>query len=115
MSGKNEPPERNTDMARNHWTILGEMDPELNDLITAWRTTLVNDEKLERKYRELINVAMAALLKQGDVALAHAKLAHQYGATKEEILGSVEQMLTMGGFPSFRCAMLALDEFFQTI
>ena len=102
-------------MARNHWTILGEMDPELNDKITAWRTSLVNDDKLERKYRELINASMAAILKQGDVVLAHAKLAYQYGATKDEILGAMEQMLTMGGFPSFRCAMLALDEFFQTI
>lgn len=52
-------------MARNHWTILGELDPELNDKITAWRTQLVNDNaKLERKYRELINVAMACILKQ---------------------------------------------------
>ena len=94
-------------MARNHWTILGELDPELNDKITAWRTQLVNDNtKLERKYRELINVAMACILKQEPVILAHAKLAYQ-------ILGTVEQVLTMGGFPSFRMAMLTLDEFFH--
>ena len=101
-------------MARNHWTILGELDPELNDKITAWRTQLVNDNtKLERKYRELINVAMACILKQEPVILAHAKLAYQNGATKDEILGTVEQVLTMGGFPSFRMAMLTLDEFFH--
>lgn len=100
-------------MARNHWTILGELDPELNDKITEWRTHLVNDnEKLDRKYRELINVAMACILKQDAVILVHAKLAYQNGATKDEILATVEQTLTMGGFPSFRCAMLALDEFF---
>lgn len=101
-------------MARNHWTILEELDPELNKKITEWRTHLVNDnEKLERKYRELINVAMAAILKQEPVILAHAKLAYQNGATKAEILAAVEQVLTMGGFPSFRCAMLTLDEFFH--
>ena len=101
-------------MARNHWTILGELDPELNDKISAWRTQLVNDnEKLQRKYRELINVAMACILKQEPVILAHAKLAYQNGATKAEILATVEQVLTMGGFPSFRCAMLTLDEFFH--
>ena len=103
-------------MARNHWTILGELDPELNDKITAWRTQLVNDNtKLERKYRELINVAMACILKQEPVILAHAKLAYQNGATKDEILGTVEQVLTMGGFPSFRMAMLTLDEFFHKV
>lgn len=103
-------------MARNHWTILGELDPELNDKITVWRTALVNDnEKLERKYRELVNVAMASILKQDEVILAHAKLAYQNGASKEEILATVEQVLTMGGFPSFRCAMLALDDFFKEI
>lgn len=100
-------------MARNHWTILKELDPELNEEIKIWRTHLVNDPKLERKYRELINVAMATVLKQSEVLKAHANLAYQYGATKEEILGAVEQTLTMGGFPSFRCAMLALDDFFQ--
>ena len=78
-------------MARNHWTILGELDPELNDKITAWRTQLVNDNtKLERKYRELINVAMACILKQEPVILAHAKLAYQNGATKDEILAYIE-------------------------
>lgn len=100
-------------MARNHWTILSELDPELNEEIKTWRTHLVNDPKLERKYRELINLAMATILKQPEVLKAHAKLAYQFGATKEEILGAVEQTLTMGGFPSFRCAMLTLDEFFK--
>lgn len=100
-------------MARNHWTILGELDPEYNEKITAWRTDLVNKTNLERKYRELINVAMASILREREVILAHAKLAKQYGATKEEILGAVEQVMTMGGFPSFRAAMLSLDEFFK--
>lgn len=99
---------------RNHWTILEELDPELNSRITEWRTYLVNDNaSLERKYRELINVAMACILKQEPVILAHAGLALQFGATKREILATVEQVLTMGGFPSFRMAMLTLDEFFH--
>ncbi len=99
---------------RNHWTILGELDPVLNEKIKDWRTYLVNDEEsLPRKYRELINVAMATILRAEPVILAHAKLAYQYGATKKEILAAVEQTLTMGGFPAFRSAMLTLDEFFQ--
>lgn len=53
---------------------------------------------------------MACILKQEPVILAHAKLALENGATKAEVLGTVEQVLTMGGFPSFRCAMLTLDE-----
>lgn len=96
---------------RNHWTILGELDPELNNRITEYRTYLINDDMLPRKYRELINVAMASVLKQGPVILAHAQMAYQCGATKKEILGAVEQTLTMGGFPAFRMAMLTLDEF----
>ena len=70
-------------MARNHWTILGELDPELNDKIASWRTHLVNDnDKLERKYRELVNVAMACILKQEPVIPAHAKLALENGGNK---------------------------------
>lgn len=100
-------------MTRNHWTILGELDSEYNEKITAWRTDLVEKDNLERKYRELVNVAMASILREREVILAHAKLAKQYGATKDEILGTVEQVMTMGGFPSFRAAMLTLDEFFE--
>lgn len=100
-------------MARNHWTILGELDPEYNELITKWRTELVAKQNLDRKTRELINVAMAAILREREVILAHAQLAKQYGATRDEILGTVEQVMTMGGFPSFRAAMLTLDEFFE--
>ena len=97
---------------RNHWKILGELDPALNDRITEWRTCLVNDdEALPRKYRELINVAMASVLRAEPVILAHAKLAYEYGATKREILAAAEQALTMGGFPAFRSAMLTLDKF----
>lgn len=99
--------------ARNHWTILGELDPEYNDKITAWRTSLVENPALERKYRELINVAMASVLREREVVLAHAQLAKKFGATKDEILQAVEQAMTMGGFPAFRAAMLALDTFFQ--
>lgn len=101
---------------RNHWTILEEMDPELSKRVTEYRTFLVGqNELLDRKYRELINLSMAAIRLQPEVVLAHAKLASQHGASKGEILGACTQVLTMGGFPSFRCAMLALDEFFQTI
>ena len=88
-------------MARNHWTILGELDPELNEEIKIWRNHLVNDPKLERKYRELINVAMATILKQSEVLKAHAKLAYQYGATKEEILGRCGTNPDHGRFPFF--------------
>lgn len=101
-------------MARNHWTILGELDPVMNDKIAQWRTHLVNDTKIDRKTRELVNVAMASIRCEPQVILAHANLARQHGATNDEVLGTLEQVLTMGGFPSFRCAMLALDEFFQS-
>lgn len=103
-------------MNRNHWTILDELDPELNGRITAWRTHLVaQDQMLPRKYRELINVAMASIHREPEVILAHAKLAVQHGAMREELLATVEQVMTMGGFPSFRCAMLALDSYFQSL
>ena len=103
-------------MARNHWTILGEIDPALNDKITAWRTHLLADEEtLPRKYRELINVAMGCLTRIEPIILAHAKLAHQHGATKREIVAAVAQALTMGGNPAFRAGMLALDAFLQEI
>ena len=40
-------------MARNHWTILGELDPEYNEKITAWRTELVNKTNLAVSYTHL--------------------------------------------------------------
>ena len=98
---------------RNHWTILEELDPELNGKISIYRRHLLEDDTtLPRKCRELINVAMACLLREEAIILAHAELAYANGATKREILGAVEQAFTMGGNPAFRAGMLTLDHFF---
>lgn len=99
-------------MGKNHWNHIEKMDPGYKERFRGWHMELLADEKLERKTRELINVAMACILREPEVILAHANEAKAHGATKEEILGTVEQVMTMGGIPSFRCAMLALDDFF---
>lgn len=99
-------------MERNHWSAIEEMDPEYKRTFQVWHRGLLEKEHPQRKYRELINVAMACILREEDVILAHAQQAKRCGATKAEILGTVEQVMTMGGIPAFRTAMLVLDPFF---
>jgi len=101
------------DMARNHWSTVEELDPAYKERFRAWHMGLLDSGGLERKYRELINLAMACILREREVILAHAQEAKRYGAAKLEILGAVEQVMTMGGIPCFRAGMLALDEFFR--
>ena len=97
---------------RNHWVVLGELDPELNERIKEGREyMLTDDDTLPRKTRELINVAMACVIRFEPAVLAHAKLARQYGASNKEILGAVEQAYTMGGNPAMRTGLVLLDEF----
>lgn len=96
---------------RNHWEILKEIDPALEEKISSWRLHLLSDdEKLARKYRELINFTMACMNRDAFAAKAHGELAYKFGATKNEIIGTIEQIMTMGGFPSIRIGLQAMDE-----
>ena len=85
-----------------HWEILMTQDYELNEKIQAWRSHINNSDDLERKYKELLMVAMSCVIRFTDGIEIHSKAALDYGATKKELLSAREQSFFVGGIPGFR-------------
>ena len=78
---------------------------------------LYSDEHiLDAKTREIATVAALTVLGYAIPQLKlHVKCAIHCGATKEEILEIITQMLAYSGFPSATNALIAADEVFQEL
>jgi len=90
----------------SHWEILNTMDAQLNAKMTAWREHINRSPLLERKYKELIMVSMACVLRFTVGIEIHGQYALDFGATKGELLAAVEQSFFMGGIPALREGLL---------
>ncbi len=95
-----------------HWQVLASQDPELNDKVQAWKDHIEAGQGLERKYKELLMVAMACVAHFDSGLRAHAKKALAFGATKAELFATIEQTFFIGGVPAFREGALVFKEMF---
>jgi alkylhydroperoxidase/carboxymuconolactone decarboxylase family protein YurZ len=75
---------------------LHDVFPQLHAAQNAWLAQIDSLEAPDRKTHELIRMAVTVGLRNGEGVRRHARLAHEVGATWDEILGSV--MLTVPGF-----------------
>ena len=74
---------------------LHEVFPALHDAQSTWMSAIESLKAPDRKTHELVRMVVTVMLRQGEGVRRHAQLAHEVGATWEEILGSI--MLTTPG------------------
>ena len=74
---------------------LHEVFPQLHAAQNAWMAQVDSLEAPDRKTHELIRMVVTVSLRNPAGVQRHAQLAHEVGATWEEILGSI--MLTVPG------------------
>jgi alkylhydroperoxidase/carboxymuconolactone decarboxylase family protein YurZ len=74
---------------------LHEVFPQLHAAQNAWMSQLDSLHAPDRKTHELIRMVVTVSLRNPAGVRRHAQLAHEVGATWEEILGSI--MLTTAG------------------
>ena len=74
---------------------LHEVFPQLHAAQNAWLSQLDSISAPDRKTHELIRMVVTVMHRNPDGVRRHAQLAHEVGATWDEILGSI--MLTMPG------------------
>ena len=74
---------------------LDEVFPQLHAAQNAWLAQLDSLDAPDRKTHELIRMVVTVGLRNPAGVERHARLAHEVGATWEEILGSI--MLTVPG------------------
>jgi alkylhydroperoxidase/carboxymuconolactone decarboxylase family protein YurZ len=74
---------------------LHEVFPQLHGAQNAWLAQIDSLQAPDRKTHELIRMVVTVSLRNAEGVKRHARLAHEVGATWEEILGSI--MLTTPG------------------
>lgn len=99
-----------------HWDLMDEITPELRTKFSAFSTAINAGEVIPKKYRELLILGMACVLRSSPAVKTHAANAVKtYGATKEEIFCVLATAITIGGVPAYREACADLEEFLSTI
>jgi pyruvate dehydrogenase E2 component (dihydrolipoamide acetyltransferase) len=94
---------------------LGEDCPELMGAFVKMDQAAYVEGELERKYKELIGLAVALYARCEYCMTLHVKQALSEGATREEILEAASVAVAFGGSPAMAylatTVMSALEEF----
>ncbi|HOT08067.1 MAG TPA: carboxymuconolactone decarboxylase family protein [Methanotrichaceae archaeon] len=92
-----------------------EAKPELVEMIERMDRVLLEDGALDRKTKRLIALACVATRMCEDCIYPQAKVAMNYGATKEEILEALEVCMITGGVPTFSVAKKGIARLFREL
>lgn len=94
---------------------VGEEAPELNAAFIQMDQAAYVEGELERKYKEMIGLAIALFTRCEYCMTLHTKQALENGASREEILEACGVAVAFGGSPSMSylstTVMNALNEF----
>ncbi|QLH75613.1 MAG: carboxymuconolactone decarboxylase family protein [Methanomassiliicoccales archaeon] len=87
--------------------------PELASLIHDMDRVIVEDGALDRKTKRLIALACVAVRMCEDCIYPQAKVAKNYGATREEIIEALNIAVLTGGVPTWSTAKRGIAELFE--
>jgi alkylhydroperoxidase/carboxymuconolactone decarboxylase family protein YurZ len=76
--------------------MLHDVFPAVHDAQSAWMSSIDSLQAPDRKTHELIRLACTVILRNGPGVARHAKFAAEFGASWDEIVGSI--VLTQPGF-----------------
>jgi AhpD family alkylhydroperoxidase len=91
---------------------IREHNPELAVIIKELDRVLVEDGALDRKTKRLIALACVANRMCEDCIYPQARVAANYGATKEEIVEAMHVAVVTGGVPVWSVAKRGLSQVF---
>ncbi len=91
---------------------IREHNPELAVVIKELDRVLVEDGALDRKTKRLIALACVATRMCEDCVYPQARVAANYGATKEEIVEAMHIAVVVGGVPTWSVAKRGLSQIF---
>ena len=91
------------------WAYLAEKDLEFLEAYNQlYQKGLADGKALSAKTREFIAIALLAYRGLGDGVYEHAKRALRLGATKQELLETIETSMIPGGAPTLSVGLRAL-------
>jgi AhpD family alkylhydroperoxidase len=87
--------------------------PELAALIHDMDRVMVVDGALDRKTKRLIALACVAVRMCDDCIYPQAKVAKNYGATRDEIIEALNVAVLTGGVPTWSTAKYGITQLFE--
>lgn len=91
---------------------IHELDPGFIDLLHDMDRVMVTDAALDRKTKRLMALSCVAVRMCEDCIYPQAKVAKNYGATKEEILEAIHVAVLIGGVPCWSVAKKGIIRLF---
>lgn len=92
---------------------IKEHHPELAVLIRDMDKIMVKDGALDKKTKRLIALACVAVRMCEDCIYPQAKVAKNYGASKEEIIEALNVAVLTGGVPTWSTAKKGISKLFD--
>ncbi|MEA4977687.1 MAG: carboxymuconolactone decarboxylase family protein [Methanomassiliicoccaceae archaeon] len=92
---------------------IKDLDPEMIKLIHEMDKIILEDGALDKKTKRLIALACICIRSCEDCVYPQAKVAKNYGATREEILEAVNVAVLTGGVPSWSIAKRGIAQLFE--
>lgn len=94
---------------------IREHNPDLAVAIKELDQVLMEDGALDRKTKRLIALACVSVRMCEDCVYPQARVAVNYGATKEEIVEAMHVAVVVGGVPTWSVAKKGLTQVFNEI
>ena len=91
---------------------INELDPSFIDTLHTMDRVMVEDGALDRKTKRLMALSCVAVRMCEDCVYAQARVAKNYGATKEEILEAIKVAVLIGGVPCWSIAKKGISKLF---
>lgn len=91
---------------------INELDPSFIDTLHTMDRVMVEDGALDRKTKRLMALSCVAVRMCEDCVYAQARVAKNYGATKEEILEAIKVAVLIGGVPCWSVAKRGIMKLF---
>jgi 4-carboxymuconolactone decarboxylase len=91
---------------------IREHHPDLAVLIREMDKVMVEDGALDKKTKRLIALACVAVRMCEDCIYPQARVAKNYGATKEEIIEAINVAVLTGGVPCWSTAKKGISKLF---
>ncbi|MDR0887712.1 MAG: carboxymuconolactone decarboxylase family protein [Candidatus Methanoplasma sp.] len=101
------------DFAPSTLKAIKELDPGLLDLLHDMDRILVDDGAIGKKNKRLMALSCVAVRMCDDCIYPQAKVAKNYGATKEEILEAIRVAVIIGGVPCWSASKKGIARLFD--
>lgn len=93
-----------------HWQMMERFAPDLLEKVTPWRMQLLHEGVLPRKTKELMMMAMCAVIRFHAGFRIHTQYCMDEGATDEELFEACALSQLIGGVPAYRESVLLLRD-----